>query len=137
MKICVLCLSVFLLTSIAAQAELLIITNKSVAQSSLSKQDIKDIFLGNKQYWTDKSKISFAVVGEGDVANSFFKTYLGMSTAQYNGLWSEKLYTGGKTLPKRFKSSKQVIDFISQTAGAIGFIDNVPQPKDVNVIEIK
>lgn len=137
MKIWVLSLFLLLLTSLTAQAELYVISHKSVTQTSFSKQDIKEIFLGNKQYWADKSKISVVALSEGEVAKQFFNSYLGMSTAQYNGLWSEKLYTGGKFSPRRFKTSKQAIEFVTQTEGAIGFIDSSSQPKDVNVVEIK
>jgi ABC-type phosphate transport system substrate-binding protein len=124
-------------TAIAAQAELIVIANKSVTQSTLTGQDIKDIFLGNKQYWNDKSKISVAALSEGDTAKSFFKTYLGMSPKKYGGMWDEKLYTGGKLSPRLFKNSKQLIDFITQTSGAIGFIDSSSPAIDVIVVDVK
>lgn len=137
MKTCIICLCLLMLTTITAQAELLVIANKSVTQSTLSGQDMKDIFLGNKQYWNDKSKISVAALSEGDTAKAFFSKYLGMSPKQYDGLWDEKLYTGGKLSPRLFKNAKQLVDFITQTSGAIGFVDSSSAPKDVIVVEIK
>ncbi len=141
MKKFFICLSLLIFTAMAtamaAQADVLVVANKSVAQPTLSRLDIKEIFSGNKQYWNDKSKISVATLSEGATAETFFQSYLGMSTKQYNGLWSEKLYTGGRTSPHRFKNSKQLMEFISQTAGAIGFIDSNTPRNDVNVVEIK
>lgn len=137
MKTFIICVCMLMLTALAAQAELLVIANKSVTQSTLTSQDIKDIFLGNKQYWNDKSKITVATLSEGDTATTFFKTYLGMSPKKYDGMWNEKLYTGGKFSPRLFKNPKQLIDFINQNSGAIGFIDSSSPAKDVVVVEIK
>ncbi|MFA6008556.1 MAG: hypothetical protein WC799_01135 [Desulfobacteraceae bacterium] len=137
MKTFIICVCMLMLTAIAAQAELMVIANKSVTQSTLTSQDIKDIFLGNKQYWNDKSKISVAALSEGDTAKSFFKTYLGMSPKKYGSMWDEKLYTGGKLSPRLFKNPKQLIDFITQTSGAIGFIDSSSPAKEVIVVDVK
>jgi len=60
-----------------------------------------------------------------------------MSPKKYGGMWDEKLYTGGKLSPRLFKNPKQLIDFINQTSGAIGFIDNSSPAKDVVVVEVK
>jgi hypothetical protein len=60
-----------------------------------------------------------------------------MSPKKYVGMWDKKLYTGGKTPPRLFKTPKQLIDFVTQTSGAIGFIDNSSPAKDVVVVEVK
>lgn len=125
------------LTVMTAQAEVLIIANKSTAQAALDRQEIKDIFLCNKLYWNETSKITVATLIEGDTAKSFYSTYLGMSAIQFNGLWDEKLYTGGKPHPKRFKTQKQLVEFVSQTPGSIGFIDSATSHDSVAVVEIK
>jgi len=137
MKTVIICVCMLMFTAIAAQAELIVIANKSVTQSTLTGQDIKDIFLGNKQYWNDKSKISVAALSEGDTAKSFFKNYLNMSPKQYGGMWNEKIYTGAKFSPRLFKNPKQLIDYINQTSGTIGFIDSSSPAKDVVVVDVK
>lgn len=131
------CLFFLTMMVMAAQAEVLIIANKSTAQAALDRQEIKDIFLCNKLYWNETSKITVATLIEGDTAKSFYSTYLGMNAIQFNGLWNEKLYTGGKPHPKRFKTQKQLVEFVSQTPGSIGFIDSATSHDSVAVVEVK
>lgn len=137
MKKFVFCLFFLVSLVMAAQAEVLIIANKTMTQAVIDRQDVKDIFLCNRLYWNDTLRISVATLIEGDTAKSFFTTYLGMSAKQFNGHWDEKLYTGGKPHPKRFKTQKQLVEFVAQTPGAIGFIDSGVSHDSVAVVEVK
>ena len=78
-----------LMASSTATCDVMIISNKSVPNSSFSKQDIKDIFFGKKLYWDDKTKITIATLNQGDITESFLKTYLNQNSKQYDSYWEK------------------------------------------------
>ena len=125
-----------LMASSTATCDVMIISNKSVPNSSFSRQDIKDIFFGKKLYWDDKTKITIATLNQGDITESFLKTYLNQNSKQYDSYWEKKIFTGDKNAPIRFKTSKQMLDYITNTKGAIGFIDAKTPTQYVKIITV-
>ena len=137
MKTFVMCLFTLMITTAVSHAELMVISNKSITQTSISRQDIKDIFLGKKVYWNDKSKISVAALTQQEPAQAFFSIYLNQTPKQFDAHWDKKLFTGGTHALKRLKSSKLMVEYVSQTQGAIGFIDSNNPPKDVTILTVE
>lgn len=64
----------------------------------------------------------------------FLATYLGESDAKYIGYWTVRRYVGKGTPPRELDSIDAVIQFVSKTAGAIGYIDDDRVKPGVDVI---
>jgi hypothetical protein len=96
----------------AADEQLVIIGHKDVADS-LKKEDIKRIFLGRKTRWVNDEKILFVVFAE--------------------------VFTGKGRMPKAFKTSDEIIKYVSSTEGAISFTmsQDVPDDDSVKIIVIE
>jgi ABC-type phosphate transport system substrate-binding protein len=104
--------------------DIIIIGNKSVADSKLNKQDLKNIYLGKKTTWNDNKKIVFVTQDNSGVSDQFLSEYVSKSSAQYSSYWKEKIFTGQGTPPKSFASDKEMIQFVTQTEGAIGYVSS-------------
>ena len=121
----------------AAFAEVLIIANKDVMETTLTKEDIKEIFLGKKVQWKDKSKIRFVILKGGDLHSEFLKTYLQRSSSQYLNHWRKMLFTGRAEPPKKFNTSAELITYVTETSGAIGYMNARNGAINVNIIKVK
>lgn len=122
----------------AADEQLVIIGHKDVADS-LKKEDIKQIFLGRKTRWANDEKILFVVFAEKETYTTFLKEYVGKTVFQYKNYWKKQVFTGKGRMPKAFKTSEEVIKYVSSTEGAISFTmsQDIPADDSVKIIDIE
>ena len=120
-----------------AYAEVMIITHPDVKETSLTKRDIKEIFLGKKGQWQDISQIRPVLMDEAEVLKEFLQTYIKKTSNQYTNYWKKMLFTGKGNPPIRFTSSAEVVAYVSKTAGAIGFVQAGTSVENVNTINVR
>ncbi|MBF0225519.1 MAG: substrate-binding domain-containing protein [Desulfobacterales bacterium] len=116
--------------------EIIIIANKNVPDSSISKKHLKDIFLGKKVKWKNDKEIVFVTLSKDDVHDFFLKKYLSKTPSQYSNYWKTLVFTGKGTLPKSFNNISALIDFIAKTDGSIGYITSGEALTDVKTLII-
>jgi ABC-type phosphate transport system substrate-binding protein len=128
---------VFALVTGAAHANVLIITNKYVKDTAITKADLKEIFLGKKVQWTDNTKIRFVTLKESGPHKTFLRTYINKSAQQYSNYWRKMVFTGKGKIPKSFATSAEMVKYVSATNGAIGYIGSSTKPANVNTINVR
>jgi ABC-type phosphate transport system substrate-binding protein len=106
---------------LADTKHMVIISHQNVTDS-VKKEDIKEIFLGKKTRWKDNSTILFIVLTDDTVYPTFLKDYVGKTIFQYVNYWKQQVFTGKGRMPKSFANSKDVIQFVADTPGAISFV---------------
>ena len=128
---------VFALVTGAAHANVLIIANKDVKDAAITKADLKEIFLGKKVQWTDNTKIRFVTLKESDPHKTFLRTYINKSSQQYSNYWRKMVFTGTGKIPKSFATNAEMIEYVSGTSGAIGYIGSSTKPANVKTINVR
>ena len=123
------------LGSTTSFADVLIIANKNVSEDSISKEDVKNIFLGNTVKWKDKSSISFVIL-KNDVHRAFLKEYIKRSSSQYGNYWKKMVFTGKGRQPRAFETEKELIRYVAETDGAIGYINKGTEMMNVKTINV-
>ena len=113
-----------------------VIANKSVSDTTLTKSDLSNIYLGKKSAWSDGSKINFVVLA-GNTHAAFLKDYIGRTESQFNTFWKKQIFTGKGSPPKELNSDQAMVDFVAQTAGAIGYVSAGADVSKVKIITIK
>lgn len=121
----------------SADAEVLIITNKNVVETTLSVADIKEIFLGKKVLWSDNTSINLVTLGDENIHKEFLKTYISKTKSQFRIYWQKMFFTGMGLVPKKMGSVEEMVNFVSSTGGAIGYIDIGSVTDAVNSIKIR
>jgi ABC-type phosphate transport system substrate-binding protein len=117
--------------------EVVIIANEKVPEKVFSKKDIKDIFLGNKSKFKDDKKIVLATLKDGETHKVFLKDYVSKTTSQYSTYWKKLVFTGKGKQPEKFKTEKELVDFVNKTEGAIGYISSKTEAEKATVITVK
>ncbi len=126
---------VLLLTG-PAYADVVIIANKNIAETTLSKANMTEIYLGKRVKWGDNSRIKIAISGDKELHKDFLKACVGRSASQFKMHWRNMAFTGQGKLPKALGSDQEVIDLVSSTSGAMGYVSKQPESADVKTITI-
>jgi len=108
--------------------EILMIGSKSLPADTISKDEIKNIFLGEKVKWDNGEKITFVLLLT-DVHEAFLKQYLGSTAPQYQNYWKKMIFTGKAKSPKSFTSPEKVIEYVITTGGSIAYIPSAEYEK--------
>jgi ABC-type phosphate transport system substrate-binding protein len=118
--------------------DLIVILNKEIPDTAINKDDIKNIYLGDKITWSDSSTIIVTTLEKGPEHEQFLKDYVGRSLSQFKMTWKKLMFTGKGKSPKEFGSAAEMIDFVAQNKGAIGYMAAGSGNTDnVNVISLK
>ena len=136
MKPWIICL-LLVLTVGVSHAQVIIITNKSVNEAKLTKAEIQKIFLGKENQWPDNTKIHVVNLKNEEVHKAFLEEYIGRSATQYKNWWKKMLFTGKGEPPEEFDSVEALVEFVSKTKGAIGYIDTSPENENVKEITVE
>jgi len=123
-------------TPIAFAENVIIICHPDVPENSLNKNDIKNIFLGKKTEWGDNKKIIFVVLKENETHETFLKEYVEKTSFQYLNYWKKQVFTGKGKPPKSFDTENELIDYVANTEGAIGYVSAGIEKKNVKVISV-
>lgn len=122
---------------LATAGDPVLICNPSVQESALSKQELKNIFLGKKTTWKDNSKAIFVIQKNAPVHKVFLKKYVDKTTSQFANYWKKRVFTGKGASPQSLPSDQEVIKFVSETSGAVGYVSSGVGLDNVKTIKVK
>jgi len=113
-----------------------IVINSSVTVTQLNFKTLQSIFLGEKAQWGNGDKIIPVTLEEGSVHDLFLKDVLHKTAIQYSNFWNQQLFTGKGIPPRSFLDVADVVDFVSRTRGAIGYVPAGADAGLVKTVEI-
>ena len=115
----------------------IVIAHNSIPYDSLSKVEIKNIFLGNKTRWKNKKRIVIVIYSQAPNSNTFLKKYVGKTFIQYRNYWKKQIFTGKGNMPLTTNNITNILEFISKNEGTISFVPaNTICPDNVKIISI-
>ncbi len=122
--------------SIASADNVIVIGNKDVPDDVLAKGELKKMFIGKQKFWNNNIKVVLATLNKSHTHDTFLKKYIGKSSSQYRRYWVNRSFTGKGVAPKSFKLEEELVQFVSQTSGAIGYISSNTNINGAKVISI-
>lgn len=127
-----------LIVLFAAQvrADVIIIANNSVTEKKLERESLERIYLGKKSQWSDGSKVVPVVLKTGTVHSSFLKRYLDRDASQFSTYWKQVVFTGRGVPPKSFPNETNLVKYVNETPGAIGYVSTMPTAENVHKIDV-
>ncbi|MCC5926450.1 MAG: hypothetical protein JJU41_07800 [Bacteroidetes bacterium] len=127
------------LTTISAQAQsYVVIVNNNNAVTELTKAELSEIFLKTKVRWDDGvSIIPVDLNARSTVREDFTQEIHGRRVAAIRTHWQQAAFSGGGTAPPERNSDADVIQFVRDNPGAIGYISSETPPTGVKVIIVK
>jgi ABC-type phosphate transport system substrate-binding protein len=128
--------SLYLVAPIA-NAGVAVITHPGVKEIGLSKSKLAQIYLGKLKNYSNGRTIKAVDLPKGSSANKkFYKSVVKKSPAAVKRYWSKLKFTGKGKPPKELGSDREVVQWVANTPGAIGYIDGKYLNKSVKVVLI-
>lgn len=122
--------------SVAFAADVMLIANNSVGDASLSKGAVKDIYTGKQKKWADGSKIHLSAQKKNATHKVFAKEFVGKSPSQFRMFWKKMVFTGKGKEPKAFGSDADIMKYVAETEGAIGYVSSGAAVNGVKTITV-
>jgi TonB family protein len=111
------------LPSIPARAgELKLIANPSVSADTISAEEIRKVFLEQKNTLNDGSHVEPVIEKSGRVQAEFLRAYLDRSDDDLRNYYRAMIFTGRGSMPKTLGTDAEVVAYVARTRGAIGYI---------------
>lgn len=121
----------------SAQSEITIIANESVPKQKISNYEISNIYGAKIVKWSNGDKIVVTMYKKGAVHENFSDLILGTTPARLKGVWKKVIFTGSGNPPKIFKTEADLVAFVKETKGAIGYIDGNTPHEGVKLLDLK
>lgn len=131
-----LCLSLAIAAA-ASAAEFKIVANNATQVSSLSRDELKAIFMKRNGRWKDG--VDIAPVDQppsSPTRVSFTEAVHGKPVAAIESFWQQQIFSGRQVPPVTKASDDEVLAYVKTTPGAIGYVSNGTATGGVKVINI-
>jgi len=102
--------------ALARAADLYVICNAHV---SLSPADVRDLFLGEKQF---AGAVKLVPVDNGAAQTMFLGKVLQMNLAKYSTTWTKKSFRDGLNPPLVAGSDAEALAMVKRTPGACSYV---------------
>jgi ABC-type phosphate transport system substrate-binding protein len=110
------------LSAPAWAAEYAVVANAGVPGHSVSRDDLKAIFLGDKTTWGNGAPIKIVVLEDGAAHKAFLQEVLGKTPAQFDSYWKKLVFTGKAGAPRSFADPAALAEYVAKEPGAIGYV---------------
>jgi len=111
-----------------AMAQVVVVVNPKAAESSLSKEQVSQFFLGKSNALTPVDQTDIGIRSE------FYKKVTDKEISQVKSLWSKLVFTGKATMPKEAADGAAVKKMVAGDPKAIGYIDRSLVDGSVKVV---
>jgi ABC-type phosphate transport system substrate-binding protein len=119
-KACSAAILLLLIAQGANAGDIVVISNSGIV---VSADEIRDVFLGEKQF---AGGTKLVVIDNAALQTGFLSKVMHMDAAKYNGIWTKKSFRDGLTPPAVKSGDAEVIEYIKRTPGAIGYVSTTP-----------
>lgn len=121
----------------ASAADIKLIANSSVGASSISADELKNVFLITKTSLGDGSHVEPVLLKSGATHEAFVKQYLGKSDSALQTYYRSLVFTGKGSMPKELATDAEVTAYVAKTKGAIGYISSGASAAGTKTLEVK
>ena len=112
----------------SSKRELVVIVNKANTVGSISKAELASIYLGKRKMWVTGDIVKPCDLQEPGVDEEqtsmgyFSARYLNKDMPTLKSYWIKMIFSGKGEPPPSFKKPEEVIRFVSENPGSLGYI---------------
>jgi ABC-type phosphate transport system substrate-binding protein len=115
--------------ALPALADVVVVVNPGAPETSMSKEEIAQYFLGRSAALTPVDQPENA-----PIRAEFYRKVADKDMAQTKALWSKLVFTGKATMPREVTGNAEVKKAVAANPKAIGYIDRSAVDATVKVV---
>lgn len=120
----------------AFAGDLQIVANLSVKADTISRRELRSVFLAESNWLKDGSRVQPVLQISGPSHATFLRVILNQNNDFLENHYRSLVFTGKASMPKTFNSDADVVAYVSKTKGAIGYVSSTASTAGVKVLEI-
>jgi hypothetical protein len=113
-----------------------VIAHFSMTVSQVSPDELRGVFLETK-ISLDGAHVEPVLLKSGDIHDAFVKRYTGKTAVGLANYYRSLVFTGKGAMPRMFASDAEVVAYVKNTRGAIGFVSAGANTEGVKVLDVK
>lgn len=117
--------------------EAVIMVHKSNPLSSISKEELSNIFLGKIVLWESGNRIAAGMLSTDNVqVKAFLRRICNKSVKRFNAHWMKYIFSGSGIRPQEFSSSINAFYFVGTNKNSIAIVDSSKKSNNVKFLKI-
>jgi ABC-type phosphate transport system substrate-binding protein len=114
-----------------------VIANPTVAAANVSRAELRDIFTGASSSLRGGAQVTPVLLKQGPVHDEFLSLYIGKSDSGFRAGWRSILFSGQGVIPRTLGSDAEVVEYVTHTPGAIGYIAPATPHSGVKILAVR
>lgn len=115
-------------------AQVVVIANKSVVETTISNTMAKDIYSLDVQQWSNGKSIQVFDLKQDNAVKSSFYGFISSNSSNLKKAWLRAKLSGEGTPPTLLNTEEEVLTEVTNTPGAIGYISSAKVTNAVKVL---
>ena len=117
------CAFALLLASVSTYAQALVVIGNDIGLKEIKTGYLKEVYQAKYAFWPNKRSVYIALPGtQSDDAVSVYSQVYGKSVKEVQKFWLSIVFQGRSKSPNFFDTSKEMIEYVQRTPGAIGLL---------------
>jgi hypothetical protein len=123
----------------AESADFKVVVNRASTMTEIDVGDLSRIFLKQTASWPDGSETQpVDMAPDTELRKKFSKAVHGRDAAAIKSYWQRQIFSGKGTPPVEFSSEEDLLFFVSETPGAVGYVsDSTPLTSGVKELRVR
>lgn len=134
---CIPLLLIILLIPSVLSAKVVLVVNKDVPFNQMPKMVVKGVFTGEIKSLKGMEELIVCLQEDKKAHEEFLQQYLEMTPSQFEQAWQRLIFTGKAMEPETLSDAAEVIEFVQENPGAIGYIPLEALNDNVKAILVK
>ncbi len=124
-----------LFTPFAAQGDVVVVANPGSSLSSLTKEQVADVFTGKATNLPGVGSVQLIDQPESSpLRDHFYSKVVGKSPSQVRSAWAKLSFTGKGTPPKEGANADEIKKQVAGNKNMLGYIDKAAVDASVKVV---
>jgi len=121
----------------AGAQDVIFVANKNVRIFTIETSDLRAIFTGEKTRFADGSHAVPVILKGGPAHEVFVHNYCDETPAEFRAQWRKAVFTGQGTMPRAFDSEAALLQYLTETPGAIGYVSRLSPQDEVKILIVQ
>jgi ABC-type phosphate transport system substrate-binding protein len=131
-------LTILIAAAPSAPPEMRVVVNQANPISSLSRQEVSDLFLKKTSRWEVLGLVMPVDQPEGTALREMLNREIHhKSLSAVRAYWQQRIFSGRDVPPPEKDGDAEVLAFVRKNPGAIGYISATASAAGVKVVEVR
>jgi ABC-type phosphate transport system substrate-binding protein len=131
-------IALFAAAALGAEPAFRVVVNESNLVSSLSREELSDLFLKKNSAWPDGTLVlPVDQFEKAEIRDGFNRQVHHKSNAAVRAYWQQRIFSGRDIPPPEKESDAAVIDFVRRNPGAIGYVSAESLVAGVKIVAVR